>query len=123
MPYYSAIQNPTYMPAVRDVTAVTNEIQPIVTTSFPHSYRSGLILRMVVPPNYGMYQLNDLKSVIEVLSDTTFRININTTNFDPFMIPTESMDQPLTNVAQSVPIGEVTEQLDQSFVNILTPQF
>ncbi len=123
MPYYSAITNPIYMPAVRDVTSVTNGFPAVVTTSFPHSYLNGLIVRMVIPFNYGMFQLNDLKSVITVLSDTTFSINIDTTNFDVFAIPTEAMDQPLLNVAQSVPIGELASHLDQSFVNILTPQF
>lgn len=123
MPYYSAITNPIYMPAVRDVTSVTNAFPAVVTTSFPHSYLSGLIVRMVIPSDYGMTQLNELKSAIVVLTNTTFSIEIDTTNFDTFTIPTEATSQPLVNVAQSVPIGELTSQLNQSFVNILTPQF
>lgn len=111
------------MPAVRDVTAVTNGFPAIVTTSFAHSYLTGLIVRMIVPSDYGMFQLNELKSIITVLSDTTFSINIDTTNFDTFIVPTEATDQPLVNVAQSVPVGEVTSQLNQSFINVLTPQF
>jgi hypothetical protein len=111
------------MPAVRDITAITNGFPAMVTTSFPHSYLSGLIVRMVVPHIYGMYQINDIKGTIQVVSDTAFNININTTTFDAFVIPMELVNQPLTNVAQAVPVGEVTAQLTQSFVNILTPQF
>jgi hypothetical protein len=123
MPYYGAIQHPTYLPAVRDIVAITNGFPATVTTSFDHNYLSGLIVRMIVPANYGMFQINKRKGSIVVTSPTTFTIPIDTTNFDPFVIPTEQMDQPLVNVAQSVPVGEDSDQLDQSFVNILTPQF
>jgi hypothetical protein len=123
MPYYGAIQNPSYLPAVRDVIAITNAFPASVTTSFDHNYLSGLIVRMIVPGEYGMFQINKIKGSITVTSPTTFTIPINTTNFDTFVVPTEQPQQPLGNVAQAVPVGEDSDQLDQSFVNVLTPQF
>lgn len=123
MPYYGAIQHPSYLPAVRDIVAITNSFPATVTTSFAHNYLSGLIVRMIVPFNYGMSQINKLKGSITVTSDTTFTIPIDTTRFDVFVVPTEQPYQPLVNPAQAVPVGEDSDQLDQSFVNVLTPQF
>jgi hypothetical protein len=132
MPYYSALRSPIFEPAITDIIAITNSFPAIVTTGkllanvltpIANTYKSGLIARMVVPYNYGMYEINDIKSPITVLTDTTFSIPINTTNFNTFIVPTEATDQPLFNVAQVVPVGEIAANLDQSFVNILTPQF
>jgi len=123
MPYYGAITNPTFEPAVRDIASITNDLVPLVTTTFPHSYLTGLIARMVIPPDFGMVQLNNLKSVVTVTGPTTFTITISTVNFDPFVVPVEAPDEPLVNPAQVVPVGEEAAILTQSFVNILTPQF
>jgi hypothetical protein len=122
MPFYGAITNPTFMPAVRDITAITNGFPLEVTTSFPHSYLSGLIVRLLIPPNFGMVLLNQAEGSIVVTGPTTFTMTIDSTNIDPFVIPP---DQPQANFtpAQVVPIGEEAAQLNQSFVNILTPQF
>lgn len=122
MPYYSAIVNPIYKPAVRDITAITNAFPLQVTTSFAHSYLTGLIVRLLIPRNFGMVVLDKVQGMITVTSDTTFTMDINSTSFDPFVVPA---DQPGANYtpAQVVPIGENTEILTQSFVNVLTPQF
>lgn len=123
MPYYGALMTPSYEPAVRDIAAITNSFPAIITTTFAHSYISGLIVRIRVPFGYGMVLLNKRVGSITVTSATTFTIPIDTTNFDAFVIPTEAMNQPLVNAAQVVPIGEDADILTQSFVNILTPQF
>jgi hypothetical protein len=123
MPYYGAITHPMFKPAVRDIASITNSLVPTVTTTFPHSYLTGLIARMVIPPDFGMVQLNNIKSVVTVTSPTTFTITISTVNFDPFVVPMESPQEPLVNPAQVVPIGEQAAILTQSFVNVLTPQF
>lgn len=123
MPYYSAQLNTVYKPAVRDISAITQTDPVVVTTTFAHSYLSGLILRLYIPTPYGMQQLNRQKGVITVTSPTTFTMPFNGTIVDPFVIPTEPPNFPEGNVAQSVPIGEEADMLTQSFVNILRPQF
>lgn len=122
MPYYSAVQYPIYMPAVRDITAITQTNPAVITTSFPHTYLTGLIVRLNIPLDYGM-RVGRFKGTITVLSTTSFSIPLNATALDPFVIPTEALGQPELNVAQVIPIGEETAILTQSFVNILTPQF
>jgi hypothetical protein len=123
MPYYGAILNPVYEPAVRDIAAITNTLIVSITTTFAHSYLSGLIVRIRIPFNFGMQGLNDQIGSILVTGPTTFTMPIDTTQFDPFVIPTEAASQPLFTPAQVVPIGEDADILTQSFVNILTPQF
>lgn len=122
MPYYGAIVNPKFMPAARDIAAMTNTFPLQVTTTFDHSYLSGLIVRLYIPRNFGMVVLNRVKGSILVTGPTTFIMNIDSTHLDPFVIPP---DQPGDNgtPAQVVPIGEDADILTQSFVNILTPQF
>ena len=122
MPYYGAIQNPKFMPAVRDIVAITNGFPLEVTTSFDHSYLSGLIVRILIPPNFGMEQLNKKVGSILVTGPTTFTLNIDSSQFDPFSVPSP---QPGNNYtpAQVTPIGEDADILTQSFVNVLTPQF
>lgn len=138
MPYYSALQNPSYEPAVTDIIAITNSNPASITTGnkvngsvvpVDHNYLTGLIIRLQIPLTYGMrvsYGPKQPHFTITVTGPTTFTIPLNTTNFDPFVVPMESVGppaQPLLNVAQSVPIGEVAAILTQSFVNVLTPQF
>lgn len=122
MPYYGALVNPIFKPAVRDISAISNAFPLQVTTTFAHSYLTGLIVRLLIPVNFGMVILNQVEGPIIVTGDTTFTMNIDSTNFDAFVIPA---DEPGANFtpAQVVPIGEVASQLTQSFVNVLTPQF
>lgn len=122
MPYYSALQDPIYLPAVRDIVAITNGFPLEVTTSFDHSYLSGLIVRLLIPKNFGMVILNQVKGLIVVTGPDTFTMNIDSTTFDPFVVPPT---QPGANFtpAQVVPVGEDSDMLSESFVNILKPQF
>jgi len=127
MTYYSAIQNPKFMPAVRDILSITQANPAVVTTTFDgtnpgsHGYLTGVIARIDIPIQFGMQQLSGFQGVLTVLSPSTFSIAVNTTGFDPFVNP--SPDPRYTTPAQVVPIGEETAILTQSFVNVLTPQF
>ena len=122
MPLYGALTNPIYMPATRDITNITNATKAEVTTSFDHGYLTGLIVRLYIPHYFGMEQSNRLKGSIVVTSPTTFTIDIDTTSFDPFVIPPLQPGSVWTG-PQVVPIGEDTDVLDSSFRNTLTPLF
>jgi hypothetical protein len=120
MQYQNALVSPTYMPAVRDIAAITNAPQALVTTTFPHSYISGLIVRLIIPNNFGMTLVNQSQGTITVTSDTEFTIDIDTTQVDPFVIPAVQPGNNYT-AAQVTPIGEIAAILTGSFVNVLTP--
>ena len=112
-----ALQKPTFQPAMRIISAITNGFPASVTTTFAHQYMDGLIVRLDIPVGFGMEQANQLFGAIEVTSPTTFLIPIDTTYFTPFAAP---MLYPYNRqYAQSVPFGEVNEILTQAVMNVL----
>ena len=118
-----AIQNPAFQKAMRVITAITNSDPAVITTSFAHNYITGQIVRIYIPPYFGMTQINRLTGTIAVLTDTQFAIDINTTNFDTFVVPLTPAGYLPPGVqlqyATVVPVGEVTSSLSASTVNVL----
>lgn len=108
---------PTFQPAMRIVSQITNGDPASITTTIDHDYISGEILRIQIPLGFGMEQMHGLKGEIVVTSSNTFTIDIDTTAFDPFVIPS-----PLPNVftcAQCIPIGENNSILIAATKNVL----
>ena len=117
-------QNPTFQPAMRVITNITNAVMAEVTTMYDHQYQDGLIVRIDVPKADGMYQINHKIGTITVTSPNTFLISINTTLFDAFVIP-EDVNNPglpppgVQVCAFAVPVGESNDQLGQATRNVL----
>ncbi len=131
-----AIQYPEFQPAMRIVTAITNDFPALVTTSFPHQYVTGMIVRIRLPvPTYrnrsnqviagfGMQQINQQEGEITVGDDpSSFTINIDTRNYDAFVVPPPvrlpngSFAQ--LQYAQVVPVGENNAILTAATQNVL----
>lgn len=112
-----AVQSPTYQPAMRIISAITQASQAVITTTFDHDYISGTIIRLHIPPGFGMFQANNLFGEITVTGDDTFTININTTLFDTFAAPGSF---PLNQQkAVCVPIGEINSTFQAAVQNVL----
>lgn len=109
--------NPRYQPAMRIIAAITTTNPAQVTTTIDHLYLTGMIVRLDIPIGVGMEQANQLTGTIVVTGSTTFLINIDTTFFTPFVIPTLPPFAAYT-CAQVVPIGEVTSTLYAAVQNI-----
>lgn len=109
--------DPIFQPAMRIVSAITNANPAQVTTTFAHQYITGTIVRLYVPPNCGMNQINHLEGEIVVNSPTTFLIDIDTTLFDPFAIP-DPIPYGFT-YPQVVPTGEINAILTAATQNVL----
>ena len=115
--------NPNFpwIPQAQTITSITNGNPAIVTTLKPHGYQSGFNVRITFPPSYdtifGMYQINGEQGTIAVLSPTSFSIDINTMNYDPFVIGTTQQ------VAQTIPISQYSnaDLLDFTQVNPFNP--
>lgn len=80
-----AYQYPTYQPAMRIISSITNANPVTITTSFNHQYLTGTIVRLDIPSGFGMTQLNQQYAPITVTSTTTFTMPIDTTLFSPFL--------------------------------------
>lgn len=109
--------NPVFKPAMRIITAITNANPAQVTTSFDHGYINGLVVRLDIPPLFGMQQANQLTGTIVINGGDTFLIDIDTTLFDTFSIPSPG-PQNYTS-AQVVPIGEDNSILAGAVQNVL----
>ena len=113
-----AYTDPVYGPAMRIITAITNSAFAQVTTSFAHGYPNGTVVRFDIPPSLGMIQLDQMTSPIVVTSPTTFTINIDTTQFAPFVIPI-GLSSKINVCGLSVPIGSRNDTLAPAEINLL----
>lgn len=112
-----AYRFPVFQPAMRIITSITNSAPASITTSFPHNYLTGLVVRLDIPPGYGMQQANQLFGSIAVTGPTTFNINFSTLEFDSFATPSTYPKN--AQQAQVVPIGEDNNILTQAVMNAL----
>ena len=112
-----AQQYPVYQPAMRIISTISNSNPAVVTTTFAHQYRSGLIVRLIIPTGFGQAELNEFHGAIEVLSSTTFSIDINTQFIAPWSAPDEYPAN--AQYAQVVPIGEVNSSVYGATQNVL----
>ena len=115
-----AVPNPIYQPAMRLIESITNANPAVVTTTFAHQYKSGLIVRMDIPPADGMQQIAGQTYSITVLSPTTFSIPVDSTTFQPFSIPSTYIPG-IPICALCVPVGEDNGTLRSATQNVLNP--
>jgi hypothetical protein len=108
---------PTYQPARRIISAVTNAEEAEVTTTTDHDYIDGEIIRFYVPEGYGMTQLNQKLATVTVTATNKFTINIDTTNFDSFGAPSSFPFN--EQCAQIVPVGEINATFAGATKNVL----
>jgi hypothetical protein len=111
------IPYPQFQPAMRVITAITNGFPAVVTTDINHNYQTGLIVRLDIPEDYGMVQANKLFGTITRIDATNFSIDIDTTNFSPFIVPGALI---VSTLAQAVPMAEDASIIYQA-VRDVTP--
>jgi len=58
----------------------------IITTSLPHNYVIGQLIRLIIPPFYGSYQLNEKEAyVISIPSTTEVTLDLNSVGVSAFI--------------------------------------
>lgn len=110
---------PIFQRAMRVITSITRANPCVITTSVDHQYQNGLIVRVNITPAHGMFQINQQTGIVTKLTANTFSLNIDTTNYDPFVIPS------LINYtcSQITPVGEITNFIDANgFTDTYTVQ-
>lgn len=100
--------NPVYQPARRIISAITNSDPALVTTTFAHNFLTGTVVRILVPRFCGMEQMNKRTGVIIVTSETQFAINVDSTDFDAYVIPDPINPPKGYNPSQDMNMGQVT---------------
>ena len=70
------------------ISGITNGQQPTVTFTSMHPYVAGEYISFRVSQPFGMVQINNLKArVLTVPTPTSVTINLDTSNFTPFIYP------------------------------------
>lgn len=105
------------IPSTLLITAITNSKPMVMTTTYDpitaaNTYIPGMVVKLVVPKSYGMYQANGLSGKILSVLGSVFTLAIDSTNFDPFVIPASTAEQP----ASIVPSGSNNTEYDNTTV-------
>lgn len=92
-----------YVPEVREIESIAESgLNCIVTTSENHHYVIGNTVKFVIPQEFEMVEINDRQGTVIEKTDDTLTININISNFTPFLVPAS-----FTTPAQVIPVGSV----------------
>jgi hypothetical protein len=109
---------------MRNILSITQSFPVVVVTTFDginpgaHDYMDGLIVRLMIPPHFGMVQANQLSGTVTVIDANSFTLDIDTRTFDPFVVPGYVPGKNGTP-ANVVPVGSVNEILTPATQNVL----
>jgi hypothetical protein len=82
------------------ITAITQSLPMMITvaignvTTEANTYIVGMAVRLFVPVSYGMYQANKLVGTITEINVNVFTLDLDSTTFDPFVIPFVTSEAP-----------------------------
>lgn len=107
---------PTFQPALRIISSITNANPAKVKTTLAHDYITGEIVRLKIPKGFGMPRANNLLGVVTITSEDEFTINIDTSRFESFS-PPFPLPPPFT-CAQVIPVGEISSLLAGATKNV-----
>ncbi len=108
---------PIFVPALATIIAISRDSEPRVKTQLPHTFLEGESVRILVPAEYGMRQINNKVVNISIVNDQfpdLFFIDIDSTAFDAFIVPVNP-----TQSAQAIPVGENALMLTGATRNVL----
>lgn len=104
-----------FYPRRRYVVNITRAVNAQVSTSVAHGYVAGQVVRFEIPAVSGMIQLNATPlnnylqaTILHVVDDYNFTINIDTSAFTAFTWPTSVPNQLPVSFPSVSPVGEDT---------------
>lgn len=84
------------------ITNITQSSPMIVSVAIgnasteANTYIIGMAIRLFVPITYGMYQANNLIGTITKINGLNLTLNLDSSLFDPFVVPSGNVEQPAT---------------------------
>ena len=111
------------------ITAITQSAPMVIgvaiqnATTEANTYIIGMAVRLFVPQTYGMYQANNLVGTIKEISGFNFTLNLDSSLFDAFVVPSGvTIEQPATiapNGSRNLEYNNLTDRVPfQSLNNI-----
>lgn len=137
IPAYSnvPIQPQNYQPRRFQISSITRGLTTVVTTTLDMNYVIGQLVRLIIPPTFGIRQLNEQEAyVVEIVSTNQVRLDIDSRGMDAF-INSSATTKPqilaigninsgyVSSTGRSIPTidGNTQIEIPGSFVNI-SPQ-
>lgn len=107
------------IPSALIITAITRAFPMVVTcvvnsVTEANTYIPGQLVRFTVPSSYGMQQIDGVTYKIIVVSGLNFTFNIDSTYFDPFIVPAITQEQP----ASIAPAGSSNLQFSNATTQV-----
>ncbi len=79
------------IPSALEITAITRAFPMVVTTTAnsdqTNTYIAGQLVRLNIPRSFGMWQANGLTGQITKVTGADLSLNIDSTLFDAFLVP------------------------------------
>lgn len=87
------------IPSSLQITAITLSNPAVITVALDpvtsaNTYIPGQLVKMVVPRSYGMEQIAGKTLKITAVNGNNLSVNIDSNQFDPFIIPAITAEQP-----------------------------
>jgi hypothetical protein len=108
------------IPSSLVITAITQSAPMMITVSVANTsteantYIVGMAVRLQVPQTYKMYQANNLVGTITAISGSNFTLNLDSSKFDAFVVPSGNVIQPAT----IAPFGSRNYQYNNNSANV-----
>jgi len=101
-------------PKKRNIANISQAAAGVVTTLVDHGYSTGQRVRLIVPADSSMTELNNRLVTVTNINAATFSIDVDTTGMTAFTFPLPA-SVPYTP-AQVIPVGETASE---AYVNLL----
>ena len=97
-----------YYPRHRFITGITAATSAVITLSVTHGYTAGQAVRLKVPADFGMIEMDDLLGNITAVNTTTntITVDIDSSAFTTFAYPTSAIAGAGVDFPLVVPVGE-----------------
>lgn len=96
------IQPQFYKPRFWFISTITRGLTTIVTTTATQDFVVGQLIRFIIPPSFGIRQLNEVEGyVISIISPTQVEVDIDSRFMDAFT------SSSATTQPQIIPVGDI----------------
>jgi len=107
-----------FIPNLQYITDITQAANGVVTFAEDHNFTVAEWISFRIPPANGMIQLNNQKALVLSITDTTVTINVDTSNFYPFIYVQDNQIPCIAvPVASGIIQGTTTVTLEDAFDN------
>lgn len=114
---YRIIPARYYTPSRRWITNITAANPAVITVSVAHNYLVGDKIRIHVPSEFGMTQMDGLQATVTAVTASTITTDIDSSAFTAFAFPTSAVAATGITFASITPIGEVATKLTSPINN------